>query len=76
MTAQPDYAPEAAPSINASAWTTARRHNTALAVLQGLREGEDQLILEQYMTKRYGPRKAAVVLMMLARQIELAPWSG
>lgn len=75
MTA-PDYAPEAMPSVSLSPIITQRNENIAKAALGNLNDGQLQLVLEDYMTTRYGPRKAAVVLMMIARQCEIAPWEG
>jgi len=62
------------PSLETSPWATSRRHDTAVAVLKALRPGEDQLIIERYFVERYGSRRATVILTMLARQIEIAPW--
>ena len=73
MTA-PNYAPEAMPSVSLSPIITQRNENIAKAALDNLKDGQFDLFFEAYMIKRHGPRKAAVVLMMIARQCEIAPW--
>ena len=70
-----DYAPEAAPSLALSSIITQRNENIAKAALGNLTDGQLQLVLETYLTKRYGPRKAAVLLSMISRQCEIAPWA-
>jgi hypothetical protein len=75
MTA-PDYAPEAMPSMQLSPIVAEINRKIAANALNNLNDGQLQLVLEAYMTARYSPRKAAVVLMMIARQCEIAPWEG
>lgn len=71
-----DYAPEAMPSVQLSPIIGQRNENLAKAALGNLNDGQLQLVLEDYMTGRYGARKAAVVLGMIARQCEIAPWES
>lgn len=72
----PDYAPEAMPSVQLSPIVAETNRKIAANALNNLNDGQLQLVLEAYMTKRYGARKAAVVLMMMSRQCEIAPWEG
>ena len=72
-----DYAPEAMPSVQLSPIVMEANRKIAANALKNLSDGQIQLALADHMLERYdSPRKAAVVLMMIARQCEIAPWEG
>lgn len=42
--------------------------------LDNLSDGQLHLVLEDYLSRRYGPRRGSVMLQMIARQLEISPW--
>ena len=64
------------PSVQLSPIVAETNRKIAANALNNLNDGQLGLVLEAYMTKRYGARRGAAVLMAIARQCEIAPWEG